>query len=185
MRPSIILQPALSQIQGSTSALNIRKWKAPGRVREATQQDVDSIQRDLANAVPTLLEQADAAPASVSPSFALYRNIDALYDVLLRVSETADLAAPSNEAASLDSALQQLESARKTLGDLILQSSQRNEAELASAEAAARRAKAEPARQKREVVVDDGPEAAAKHERRRTRKKKRAAGTSESNSTPK
>lgn len=182
--PSVILQPALSEIQGSTSALNISKWKAPGRVKEAAQQDVQSIQQDLSSAVPGLLAQADAAPASVTPSFALYRNIDALYDVLLRISETADLAAPSNEAASLASCLQQLETARKTLGDSILQVSQRNDAEIASAKTALRSDRAERAKHKSEVIVDDGAvKAPATRTKRKTPRKKPALGTDASDSS--
>jgi hypothetical protein len=163
-----MLQPSLAEIQGSTSALNISRWKAPGSVKQATQQDVDSIQRDLGSTLPGLLAQADAAPASLPPSFAVYRNIDALYDVLLRVSETADLAAPSNEAASVATCLQRLEAARSQLADSILRISQRNEARLTALEAAARTGRAEPAAHRRETVIDDGP---VKTKRRKPRRK--------------
>lgn len=155
--PSSILQPALSGVQNSTANLNISKWKAPGSVRQATQRDVDSIQNDLGRTLPNLLASADAAPASIPPSFAVYRNVDALYDVLLRVSETADLAAPENEASSVADALQRLEAARTQLGDTILGMSQRQEAQMVALVAAARSAKASPAAQSHENVIDDGP----------------------------
>ena len=155
--PSAILQAALSDIQSSTSDLNVAKWKAPGSVRDAAQQNVDSIQRDLGNTLPTLLAQADAAPESVPLSFAVYRNIDALYDVLLRVSETADLAAPSSEAESVTSCLQKLEAARAQLADSIVHAAQGREAKIVALEAAQRAAKPAPEPERSETVIDDGP----------------------------
>jgi hypothetical protein len=109
-----LLNPTLSQINQTIAGLNISRWKAPGEVRSATQQNADSIQRDLSGTLPGLLSTADAAPASVSAVFPVYRNIDALYDVLLRISETAELAAPQNEISSLSSALGKLESAHRS-----------------------------------------------------------------------
>lgn len=156
--PSATLQPALSDVQSATMALNISKWKIPGTARKAAQEDVNSIQRDLGSTLPGLLAQADAAPGSVPPSFAVYRNLNALYDVLLRVSQTADLAAPSNEAASVASSLRRLEAARKTLGDSILNTSQRHEAQIIALTAAVKTAKASAPEHKRETVIDDGPE---------------------------
>ncbi len=167
-RSSTILQPALSDVQSTTSALNIARWKAPGSVRDAAQQNIDSIQRDLGSTLPGLLAQADATPGSVPPSFAVYRNVDALYDVLLRVSETADLAAPSSEAGSVASSLQKLEAARRQLGDAILQSAQRHEAQIIALQAAARSVKVAPQAEKTATVIDDGP---ARTPARKTRKK--------------
>jgi hypothetical protein len=169
--PSAMLQPVLSDVQTSTSGLNISRWKAPSSVRDAAQQNVDSIQRDLGNTLPGLIAQADAAPGSVPASFAVYRNIDALYDVLLRVSESADLAAPESEADSVDSSLQKLEVARAQLGDSILRNSQHSEAQVIALQAAVRSAKAAAtaaAQPKPEIVVDDGP---ANTPEKRVRKK--------------
>ena len=155
--PSSILQPALSEVQSVTANLNIARWKAPGSVRQAAQQDVDSIQNDLGRTLPNLLASADAAPASIPPSFAVYRNVDALYDVLLRVSGTAELAAPDNEASSVVGALQRLQSARTQLGETILGMSQRQEAQIVALVAEVRAAKARPAAQSHDNVIDDGP----------------------------
>lgn len=188
--PSAMLQPVLSDVQTSTSGLNISRWKAPGGVRDAAQQNVDSIQRDLGNTLPGLIAQADAAPGSVPASFAVYRNIDALYDVLLRVSESADLAAPENEANSVDSSLQKLEAVRAQLGDSILRNSQHNEAQVIALEAAVRSAKtaaAAAAQPKQQIIVDDGPaNTPAKRVRKKTTPKtppKKPTGTPAPNSS--
>lgn len=166
-QPSTLLQPALANVQGTTAALNISKWKTSRGIRQTTQSDVDSIQRDLGSTLPGLMAKADAAPGSVPPSFAVYRNLDALYDVLLRVSQTADLAAPSREAEALASSLRGLEAARSALGDSILSTSQKHEARIVSLESAIRTVRTAPVERK-EAVIDDGP---AKHPTRRTRRK--------------
>jgi hypothetical protein len=155
--PSGIVQTALSDVQSTTAALNTSRWKASGDAREAAQENVDSIQRDLSNTLPALLAQADGAPESVPPSFAVYRNIDALYDVLLRVSEEASFAAPSNEAASVADCLQKLEAARSQLGDAILQASQHDEGQITALQAAAKKVSAAPPTANTETIIDDGP----------------------------
>lgn len=167
--PSSLVRPALSNVQAVTAGLNVRKWKAPGSVRDAVQEDVNSIQRDLGSTLPGLLATADAAPGSVPPSFAVYRNIDALYDVLLRVAQTADLAAPEGEARSLADSLQQLESARTELGQSILSTSQHHEAEIVALQSQIRLARtAAVETHRRENVIDDGPSKSKETRRRKT-----------------
>jgi len=165
---SVLLRPALANVQGTTAALNISKWKISRDARQATMADVESIQRDLGGTLPGLMAQADAAPGSIPPSFAVYRNLDALYDVLLRVSQTADLSAPSREAAAVASSLKTLEAARSALGDSILNTSRSHEEKIVSLEAAIRTVRTAPAERK-ESVIQDGP---VKHKAtHRTRRK--------------
>ncbi len=157
-KPSDILHPALSQVSQTMVSLNISRWKAPGEVRGATQQNVDSIQRDLNGTLPGLLATADATPGSVFAVFPVYRNIDALYDVLLRVSQTAMLAAPENEANSVNDALSKLESARSDLGNSILNNSKSNEAEVVRLRASIQQAAAvQAAAPPKTTIVNDGP----------------------------
>jgi len=175
-KPSELLQPALSQISQTIASLSISRWKAPSEVRGATQQNVDSIQRDLNNTLPGLLATADSAAGSVSAVFPVYRNIDALYDVLLRVSQTAMLAAPQNEASSINDALGKLESARSDLANSILNTAKNNEAEVeklrASIQQAAAAAQAAPP--PKTTIVNDGPAASSTA----AKKKKKPAPTS-------
>lgn len=176
-KASDLLHPALGQVSQAIVSLNISRWKAPGEVRSATQQNVDSIQRDLNNTLPGLLTTADAAPGTVSAVFPVYRNIDALYDVLLRVSETAMLAAPENEANSINSALGKLESARSELGNAILTASKNNEDETVKLRTAIQQAvAAKAAEPPKTTVVDDGPVKSTSS----TKRKKKPAPTSTS-----
>ena len=157
-KASDLLHPALSQISQTVVALNISRWKAPNEVRSATQQNIDSIQRDLNNTLPGLLAAADAAPEAVSAVFPVYRNIDALYDVLLRVSQTANLAASQKEATDITGALERLESARADLGNAILNASKNNEAEMMKLRTAIQQeAAAKAAAPPKTTVVNDGP----------------------------
>jgi len=181
-KPSDLLHPALSQISQTIVSLNISRWKAPGEVRGATQQNVDSIQRDLNNTLPGLLATADAAPGSVSAVFPVYRNIDALYDVMLRVSQTAMLAAPDNEANSVNDALAKLESARNDLGNAILNNSKSNEAEVVKLRASIQQAATvQSVTPPKTTIVNDGPATTTSTVKR---KKKPATTTTTPGSQP-
>ena len=173
---SSMLRPALSQVSQAISNVDIRHWKAPKSVKEAADGDVSSIQRDLSGTLAGLMSQAEASPGSIPPSFSVYRNVDALYDTLLRVVETADLSAPDQDAMALEAALKQLEEARSDLGARILAATQAQQTEVVRLRTAIVRAAAAPAPVKT-IVVDDGPvkkEKKEEHHRHTTRKKKPA-----------
>jgi hypothetical protein len=182
------LRPALAQVGQSLSGISIRRWKAPNEVKSAADQDVSSIQRDLSGTLATLIGQADAAPGSVPAAFAVYRNVDALYDTLLRVVLTANLAATDNEVTSLQAALSSLESARGTLGDSILNASQAQTAELVRIRTALARAAVVQKAPATTTVVDDGPANGSKSKHTTTKKPSstpaKPANTSNGSSTP-
>lgn len=164
------VRPALAQVGQALSQINIDKWKAPGQVRSAAAEDVSSIQRDLNGTLAGLMQQSDASPGSVSAAFAVYRNVNALYDTLLRVDETAGLAAPDRDMSALDGALNQLEAARNVLADQILSGTEAQQADIGRMRAALASAPAAP-RSAKTTVVDDGPAPAAEHKRHTTHRK--------------
>ncbi len=165
------LRPALDQVGAAVANLRIAHWKAPEDVRNSSQEDVGSIQRDLSATLPPLLAQAQAAgsPSSpLAPSFAVFRNIDALYDVLLRITEMANIAGSEAEAAHLEDARASLEAARAQLANSLLAGVSSQDDQLArfraQRAAAAKPAAPPPAK----IVVDDGPEAAKpKHHKKK------------------
>jgi hypothetical protein len=183
---SSTVRPALAQVGQALGGISIRRWKAPNEVKSAADQDVQSIQKDLSGTLSGLLDQADAAPGSVPAAFAVYRNVDALYDTLLRVVLTANLAAPDNEVNSLQAALSSLESARGSLGDSILNTSQSQTAELVRIRTALSRAAVAPKPPVTTTVVDDGPATSASKSKKSTTKKPAAkpANSSNGSSTP-
>jgi hypothetical protein len=167
------LRPALADVQTAIGSINIARWKAPNDIRGNSQQDVASMQRDLSTTLPDLMSKAEAAagasgPAALSPTFAVFRNIDALYDVLLRVSQTAALAGSSSDANVLEQARAGLEEGRGKLGAWLLQAIGAQDAQVAHPQPAVATPAAAPAAPNK-IVVEDGPEAP------KPRKKKPAA----------
>ncbi len=166
------LRPALANVQTAIGNLSIPHWKASGDVRAAAQQDVASMQRDLTTTLPGLMAQVEAQPAgpvALSPSFAVFRNVDALYDVLLRVSETAALTGSSYDANSLEQARAGLEDARSKLGAWLVQSISAQDAQVARLQAAPAPRPEAAAPVPAKIVVNDGPDTT------KPRKKKPAA----------
>ena len=166
------LRPALANVQTTIGSLNVAHWKASGATRSAVQEDIASMQRDLNGTLPALMAQAEANPASLSPVFAVFRNLDALYDVLLRVTETASLAGSGSDAGSLEDARAGLEDGRAKMGTWLLQSIGAQDAQIARMQAPAPKPAGAPPPPNK-IVVDDGPENPKPHKK----KPARAAGT--------
>ena len=151
------LRPALANVQTAISNLNVAHWKVSGATRSAVQDDVGSMQRDLNGTLPGLMAQVEANPASLSPVFAVFRNLDALYDVLLRVTETASLAGSGADAGNLEDARAGLEDGRAKMGTWLLQSIGAQDAQIARLHAPPPGPAAAPPPPAK-IVVDDGPE---------------------------
>jgi len=119
--PSTLLKPALDNVQQTMGALKLEKWKK-GDIRDGATSNVAAIQRDIQDKLPPLLQDADAAPGTISKVLPLYRNIDALYDVVLRVLEASRVSAPADQIVQLQQALTTLGDARRTLDGHIQES---------------------------------------------------------------
>lgn len=141
---SAILQPALDTLQQTIGMLHPEKWKASGAVRGEVGANISSIRQDLESMLPPLLATADGAPGSVARVLPAYRNIEALYDVLLRVAEAGRLSAPGEQASALEEARASLEAARRTLGESLESNAQAQERRLGDLQAALRAAASAP-----------------------------------------
>ncbi len=106
------LRPALEQVGHSVGQIQIDHWKVSKDWKQQLQSDADSISGDLSHQLPGLLQQAQATP-TLDAQLRLMQNVNALYDVLVRLTLAADLTEKKSDAALLDNALQQLEAARK------------------------------------------------------------------------
>jgi hypothetical protein len=129
LAPSGLLQPSLDTLQQTIGALRLEKWKR-GTVREEAGANVSSIQRDLQATLPPLLQEADAAPGTISKVLPVSRNIDALYDALLRVVEAARVSAPGEQITQLQQALTSLRNARRALDDRLQEAAVAQEKQL-------------------------------------------------------
>jgi hypothetical protein len=117
--PSVTLQPSLDVLKQALSQMSIDKWKASTAIRTEADGNLRSIQRDVQTTLPSLLAAADAAPDSVAKTLPVFRNIDALYDVMLRLDAAGRLSAPKDQISALDQALAGLSDVRRTLGDQV------------------------------------------------------------------
>jgi len=118
--PSGLLQPALDTLGQTLGAVKLEKWKG-GSVRGEAAPNISSIQRDLKSTLPSLIKDADTAPGAMSKVMPVSRNVDALYDVLLRVVDGARVAAPVEQVNALQDAMVGLEKARKALDERLLE----------------------------------------------------------------
>ncbi len=116
-RPSEVLQVPLKLLQDALSGVRLEKWKMSGELRDATDGDIRSIEQDFRETLPPLLATADSEPGSVAKVLPAIRNVDALYNVAVRVSAMGRLAAPAAQGAALDKALQGVAEARRQLAD--------------------------------------------------------------------
>lgn len=146
-------------IQANLSAMRVDKWKTDGNTRRSTQADIESLQRNLHDALPEIMGQLRNAPDSLPATFKLYRNLDALYDVFSSVTESTGAFGPKDDYQALANDLNELERNRKSLAERMDTLSASKEGQIAAlqvqlheAQAAALAAAAPPAQKK---VVDD------------------------------
>ena len=175
--PSAVLTPAVNEVRQALAGLRPDKWKTPGPVTQETAQNIASIQRDLDSTLPGLLTAADRNPGAVQDVLPAYRNVDALYDVLLRVTEVSKLAAPAQQSGPLQQATASLSDARRTLGDQLQNTALNETRAIVSLQGQLRTAQsASPQTVSAAAPVCPAPAPAAK--KRTTPKPKPAAATS-------
>lgn len=114
---SALLKPGLDSVQQAADGVRLDKWKASSSVRDEVDANLGSIRRDLETTLPPLVTAADGGPDSVGRLLPVFRNIGALYDVLLRVDAVGRLVAPGQQSAGLDQALAALDDTKRSLGD--------------------------------------------------------------------
>jgi hypothetical protein len=156
------MQPALDTLQQTIDMLRPEKWKTSDAIRQETSANIDSIHRDLETPLPQLLAAADGDPDSISRMLPAYRNIEALYDVLLRVAEAGNVAAPGQQSAALERARAALEDGRRTLGDRLTSAALGQDQQVHNLQAALRAVPPAPA-----PVVCPPPPPAKKHRPRK------------------
>ena len=114
--PSTLLRPALSLAGRDLDTVHAERWKLNPIVRDQTASDLRSIQRDLSETLPPLLIAADRSPG-VTLLLPVSRNVNALYNVLLRMVERGRTAAPQEQESALEQARESLDTARRAFDD--------------------------------------------------------------------
>jgi hypothetical protein len=147
------LQQTSQQIQEDLSHLRIEKWKTDPNTKRQSENDVESIQRNLQSALPSMLEELKNSPESTPLTFKIYRNLDALYDVMSSVVESAGAFGGKEEFRSLNTDLGSLEDSRRAFADRMDKIATAKENEIGQLRTALQTARAEIPPKK--VVVDD------------------------------
>ena len=116
------LNAIVLQVQQATSSasidigkLRIEKWKTDSGQRQQLQQVADSLQKNIANAVPGLVNDVQSSHGGVLASFKLYHNLNVLYEFLSSLADAAgglgrkeEYEPLATDAAALDTARQNL-----------------------------------------------------------------------------
>jgi len=166
--PLDAMHAALGQVSSTLDNVQVGHWKVSRDWKRQLHNDIDSIQQDISSQLPTLIAKAHASPGQIGPELAAMHNVSALYDVLVRVTTAASLGGNKSDASALEDALQQLESARKSVSEQLLQAAMSQDQRVAQLQAQISQTRDSIAggRGKTIVVENDG--------RRRTKRRKPA-----------
>ena len=147
------LEQASQSAQDDLSHLRIEKWKTDSGTKRQTENDTQSVLRNLQNALPSIVGELKNAPESLPSTFKLYRNLDALYDVMNSLVESAGAFGGKEEFQSLNKDLSAIEEVRRAFAQRMdkLASAKENEIGQLRVELQNARAAIPP----KKTVVDD------------------------------
>ena len=117
------LNAMLRQIEQLASSINLEigklrvdKWKADSASKRQAEGNIDSVQRESDGGAPGIHHGGANSPRNVAPEFRLYRNLNALSDVLNSIAESAGAFGPKDQFERLAADINGLEAARTALG---------------------------------------------------------------------
>jgi hypothetical protein len=185
------IDQAAQATAASLKSVRVDKWKTDSGTKQQAQQNIDSLSRNLTAALPGMIQQVRANPGSVAAQFKLYRNVNALLDVLSTMTEAAGTFGAKNDYQTLSSELNTFDQARIALANRLENATAQQDAEVArlrasvqQAQAAARAAATPP----KKVVIDDNePPTPKKKSSSKSGAKKKSSttgGTAPSSSKP-
>jgi hypothetical protein len=149
------LQQASEATQADLAKLRIDKWKADSGYKKQILSNVDSIKRNLQSALPEIITQLQNSPEDLGATFKLYRNLDALYDVMTSVAESAGAFGSKDEFQSLSNDLSAFERGRRELGERLETLTTSKEAELSQLRTQIKTLQAAPPPPPKKIVIDD------------------------------
>jgi hypothetical protein len=150
------LEATSKTAQDDLGKLRIERWKTDSASKKQTLGDVESIQRNLQTALPEMIGQLRNAPEDMPATFKLYRNLDALYDVMGGVVESAGAFGPKDDFQGLSNDLNSFEGTRKQLAERINNLAASKEQEIVRLRSDLKTAQAAiPAAPPKKTVVDD------------------------------
>jgi len=178
------LEATSKSTQVDLTKLRIERWKTDGSTKKQALGNVDSIERNLQSALPEMIAQLRNSPEDIPATFKLYRNLDALYDVLGSVVETTGAFGSKDDLQALANDLNSFEGTRKQLAERMEGLAASKEQEIVRLRADLKTAQAAvPAAPPKKTVVDDNePEKKPVVKKKPVAKK--PAGTTAPGTTP-
>lgn len=150
------LERASLDANGALGRIRVDKWKTNSDQKQQAQANIQSLQRNLSYAIPELTSKIRQAPQDLSANFKLYRNLNALYDVLLNVAESAGAFGPKDQYDTLAQPVSSLDQVRHDLGDRLDQLTAANQSELNQLRSQVQAIRqAEVAAPPKKIVIDD------------------------------
>ena len=163
------IQKATSSASVDIGKLRIERWKTDSGQRQQLQQVADSLQKNIANAVPGLVNDVQSSRGGVVASFKLYHNLNVVYEFLSSLADAAGGLGKREEYEPLATDAAALDTARQNLSIYIEQAAVKLES-ANRASAAATPVQVVPG--KKVVVIDDtDPPSPAKKHAKPTKKK--------------
>jgi hypothetical protein len=159
--------------------LHVERWKTDGRAKQQANENVASIQRNVTAALPGLVTAVRSAPDSLAANFKLYRNLNALSDVVASVGESAGAFGKREEYDAIAAHTAALDDLRRDYATWLQQMAVAADSRLAAARQAQTAAKSTPPKK---IVVDDSE--AATTPKKKKSKKPVASGSPTATSAP-
>ena len=128
-----------------------------------------------------MVQQVRAHPGSVGATFKLYRNLNALYDVMSSLTESAGAFGTNEEYRALANDTSNLDTLRRSLADRVETMATFRDNEVAQMQARARAASAAAAAAPPKKIVVDDNEAVKKSTKKKPAAKKKTTTASEQN----
>jgi hypothetical protein len=152
------LNQASQTLTADLGKVRIERWKADGDTKRQSLANVDSVQRNLQNALPAMVSQLSGAPDSLTATFKLYRNLIALHDVLSNLAESAGAFGSKDEFQTLANGNTSIDQARRALADRMDKLASAKEGELTALHNQVKALQAAmPPEPPQKVVIDDNP----------------------------
>lgn len=168
-------------MQINLAKLRIDRWKTDSSTKAQAEGNVTSLQRNLNAALPNIVGEVRNDPANLTSGLKLYRNVNALFEVLSAVTEYAGAFGSKDEYRSLGTDAANLDDARRLLADQLESLSSVKETQIIQLknEATAAQAAAPPPAPKKIIVDDNAPA-----KKTVAKKKKPVPASSAASSTP-
>jgi len=150
------LEEASQAAQLDLAKMRIEKWKTDSGSKRQAEGNAESIQRNLKTALPEIIAELKASPESLTFTFKLYRNLDALYDVFESVAESAGAFGSKDEFQALENDVSTFERLRRSVADRMETLAAAKEVEVTRLRTALQTAQANtPSAPPKKIVVDD------------------------------